>query len=381
MVAILLGILSVIGKILLGILLLLLVVLLLILCTPICYRLRVKYQDEVLLAEVGGSWFLQLLRLRVTFQFGDSDSNLQYVVRIFGIPIKKGTAAKKEPGNEKGSEAQVNAADAETDKAEKEAVHAETGTTKASGAASEPQNISADEHRAEESLTAGEKPLITDFGDSGSKADAAYGSGRNSDGSARKKPTAEPGRWKYMPDPETEERAKKLKPEIVELERPGFLHRLLAQYGGLVGKIRKAIRRAADAYRGFRRKADPWIEYLRTESFRRLKNRIFRVLGRMLKHILPRKTEGWLLFGFEDPALTGELLGYMYAANLLMPKGWKVREEAVFDKQEIACDLMIRGHVFLGYLLLQILGLLLNRDTFRLIRLFLRERKKNKNTQ
>ena len=68
---------------------------------------------------------------------------------------------------------------------------------------------------------------------------------------------------------------------------------------------------------------------------------------------MPRRITGKVLFGFEDPSLTGKILA---AASLLCPlyKN-KFQIIPVFDRTVLEGEVKLSGRIFGGYLLLQAL--------------------------
>lgn len=76
---------------------------------------------------------------------------------------------------------------------------------------------------------------------------------------------------------------------------------------------------------------------------------LFKLLIKLLKHILPQRVKGRVEFGFEDPATTANIVGYI---SLLHPKYYKrVDIIPVFNNEIIDINLDIRGRIQLIYIL------------------------------
>lgn len=76
---------------------------------------------------------------------------------------------------------------------------------------------------------------------------------------------------------------------------------------------------------------------------------LFKLLIKLLKHILPQRVKGRVEFGFEDPATTANIVGYI---SLLHPKYYKrVEIIPVFNNEIIDINLDIRGRIQLVYIL------------------------------
>lgn len=99
--AILLGILKVIGWVLLGILLIILAILLIVLLVPVRYRAHVVKKEE-LSAEASVTWLLKLLQVKVLYE-----KKLSLKILLFGIPLpekKKEEETEEETTEEKKEE-------------------------------------------------------------------------------------------------------------------------------------------------------------------------------------------------------------------------------------------------------------------------------------
>ena len=76
---------------------------------------------------------------------------------------------------------------------------------------------------------------------------------------------------------------------------------------------------------------------------------LFKLLIKLLKHILPQRVKGRVEFGFEDPATTANIVGYI---SLLHPKYYKrVEIIPVFNNEIIDINLDIRGRIQLIYII------------------------------
>ena len=96
---------------------------------------------------------------------------------------------------------------------------------------------------------------------------------------------------------------------------------------------------------------------IRTQrALRVIKKRVFR----LLRHIKPRQLSGDLRFGFNDPAMTGEV---MAGASALYPlHAGKLRLYPSFEEPVISGDVQAAGRIFLGYVLIQALFVIASRD-------------------
>ena len=104
-------------------------------------------------------------------------------------------------------------------------------------------------------------------------------------------------------------------------------------------------------------------DFLKNESTKATIRLIFGKLKNMIVHLLPRKIKGTVIFGFEDPALTGEVLG---ASSLFYPKYRKtLKLIPVFEQPIIEGKLKIKGRIVIGYLVWQAVKFVLDKNTRR----------------
>lgn len=90
-------------------------------------------------------------------------------------------------------------------------------------------------------------------------------------------------------------------------------------------------------------KLEKWIEILTRERTKTAVGKAKRQICRLLKHILPRKWNAYVNFGFEDPALTGQILGYYWMFIGL----WAERLICVpdFEHKTFSGNIRAKGHI------------------------------------
>lgn len=305
MLTVLLKILSTIGIVLLWILGIVLALLLLLLLTPFRYRAVLqKHGDEI--NAKGRVWWLFHF-LHIVFDFNRTDGHSAHTLEIYilGIPILRTINRRKEKKNK----ASV--------------LHS------ASEARGEPWT------------------------------------------GAKKRPSVPPGRWKYMPGSDAEKPQEKLDLEIIKGERPHALARLGARIRALLSRIRKNLQQiftsASEAGRKIRKVSSEivgWLDYLESESFYRFKELALRQLAAILRHILPRRIDGCLEFGTEDPARTGQLLGLFAILYPILPGDLEISPD--FQEKKLEADVTLRGHILLIIVLVRALRIIINRE-FRVL--------------
>lgn len=91
---------------------------------------------------------------------------------------------------------------------------------------------------------------------------------------------------------------------------------------------------------------------------------LYERLKKLLKHYFPKKLSGNIEFGFSEPNLTGEVLGYMSIFLGLFEH--KLEIVPYFNKQIMDIDLNLEGRVRLIHLLIAIIVIILSKDVRRL---------------
>lgn len=115
------------------------------------------------------------------------------------------------------------------------------------------------------------------------------------------------------------------------------------------GKIKKIV----SSYRSFKE----FISDRHTkEAFKLLKMELIK----LFKYIKPRKVKGYVNFGFEDPSVTGKVLGGYY----MFTKGGfkKLKVNPDFDNKVFETDAFFKGRIRLYYLLYIALKIYMNED-------------------
>lgn len=101
--------------------------------------------------------------------------------------------------------------------------------------------------------------------------------------------------------------------------------------------------------------------------------KVKKVLFKLLKHIAPRKLRGNLFIGFEDPATTGQILGYICMFYPIYGNNLNVRAD--FENKVLDADLKFKGRIRLYVLLVGALRLWRDKNIKKLIAVLKRGRR------
>lgn len=289
MLHIILTILKILGIILLVLLGIVLAVLLSVLFIPVCYRGQGKKEGEHIEAKASVSWLCYLIHGTVSYEKGKS----RWELYLFGIPLMKVRAGIKERKRKKSRKAKK----------------------------PERAQISLPEENPVADLE--ENPVIDPK-------------------------EQEKGTGKVCQEKKPKEEATGSKKEKVGSS--GSVHYKKAEKKqGLWKKISGKIKKLRLTFRNICANIKEWRNFFALETTKAA----FRfLLGKgkgLLHHILPRKMKGKLLFGFEDPAMTGQVLGV--AAVFYPIYQDKFLLTPVFDRKILEGEIQLSGRIYGVYLL------------------------------
>lgn len=117
--------------------------------------------------------------------------------------------------------------------------------------------------------------------------------------------------------------------------------------------IRKSYQKAKTSFAYYRR---IWYD----EHTKKAKKHCIKEIRYLLRHYLPKMQKGHLLFGLDDPAMTGQVLGGLYVLQGLT--GGQMQIEADFEQFRLEGDVILKGHIRLCHLIKTAFSLFLDKD-------------------
>lgn len=325
MVSVILLLLKIFGLILLGILCLVLLVILTVLLVPIRFEARGSLYEKKPEGRVSVSWLLHILSVSAVY-----DGSLDTSVRVFGFRLgahegnRDGTAKKEKRKKKRRSKRGAGEAEEkESPETKKDAAEkAELAGQMISAEKKEPAETSEKTAAAEHAET--EKKMAADHEDSALKG----------------------GRRGFT----------------------GIFRRICGRIKSGIRRIRKRLQAIWQKLLDLKEKKERLQAFLENEENRATIKLAKRQAFRLVKHILPRKLEGRVRFGFEDPYTTGQVLTYISPFY-----GWyagKVEVIPVFEEAALEGNLRLKGRIRIGTVLVIAGRMLLDKNFRKLLKRF-----------
>lgn len=331
MLHILLTILKVIGILLLSIIGIILVILLAVLLIPICYEVQGEKEEERIKALVAVSWLFKGINAK--FRFENKQGNFE--VYIFGIPLLstleklKERKAKKEQKKE------------ETKKVEEEGFNKQVMQSK------EQVVLEGDVKEKEPD----EEPVNVD-NENDEKEEPVMNETKSTESPALDKQTIEDNQ-------STEDSTK-------EEKKSGVGDKLKSLWNticGIPSKVKASFEKIRLTIQQMCAKIDWWKNFIQKDSTKKALKFLLGEGKTMLKHILPRKVSGNVLYGLEDPALTGQILAVLSALYPYYHKDLEIIP--FFDQNILEGRLKIKGRIILGFFVIHGIKIICNREIIR----------------
>lgn len=338
------------------ILLLLLLVMVLVSFVPVRYQVTAK-KDGQLYAEGKITWLLRMITVLLEY----SEKEIHFRIKLFGHPIigeksPKRTYRKKKETSEL---SENNPGNSGSDNS-----YPETGDQR--------------NRQSDFELTkTRSKPEQTETPDDAGTPDEAenlYVTENPNDTETLKEPETEegtdvPDKKDVSVDPYEREKTDLISQKAFG---SGIFHKLLKLLQRIKALLSGLIERLKDingTIQSFKSKADYykrlWYDSHTQASWKHLKREIVY----LLRHVRPKKANGWIRFGLDDPAATGQFLGLLCILQSL--SGNHLIAEAEFDEKVFECNFQLKGHMRFCHFLKAALALLFDkhcRITFKRIR-------------
>lgn len=134
---------------------------------------------------------------------------------------------------------------------------------------------------------------------------------------------------------------------------------------GFVMKIKSIYHKIADMADNITDKRNSLFSEINDPANRRGFEFALNLVKKLLKHVLPRKHSIFIRFGMDDPALTGELVGLIYAFALTA--GLNIQVNPDFENKVFECDIPFKGRISIIRVVIWALQAYRNKDFRQLL--------------
>jgi hypothetical protein len=272
---------------------------------PVHYRLKGSIQES-LYASAGISVLLHLIIIR--FEYLDKKSNLR--LRILGIPIRLGEEKKKSSPQKRSKKVKIK-------KLKREQLK-------------EPDKNQQSVHPAKDII-------ITS-----SKVD-----------------NEEPSDVKF-----DQTKAKENKPVLEKKPSRGIVHKVEHFWQKLMKLPQNVVQKLLSLNRSFENIKDKVFD----ETNKAVIAKIWVVGGKLLHHILPRKIMAKITYGTDDPALTGQLLGFVSIIPFIYRYQIQIQPDFQSETYYLKGNLEIKGKIRMIHFVIAAIRLLRDKNIRTLIK-------------
>ena len=326
MLHIILGILKIIGFLLLLIFLLLLLIVLTVLFVPIRYQVLGDLHEDIFI-EGKVTWLLRLVSLVVSFR----DRKLEYSVKVFGIHVVKSESS---------------------DRTKTSAKNIKSGTKKDEAFSEEDEGIEPEILMNEEVQVSTEPPKKKEKIQNQTKPEQV-------ENVEKEVPVLEeiPVQADLKKEAIKQGHVKEASPKQSVGEK---IRKIIQKIKDVIEAIKDKIRNIHQTIENLKKKAAKVKKFLDAKETKNTLHHLKCEIFYLLRHIRPRKLEGNLRLGLDDPGSTGQILGYLSIIQGIT--GNHLQVEGVFEKKVTEGNVFLKGHIRLCHFIKILLSLLFDKN-------------------
>ena len=161
--------------------------------------------------------------------------------------------------------------------------------------------------------------------------------------------------------PHTEPKEEPEETQSSQEKKPGLFEKILSK----IQKIRETIGNIVKKVRKLFHQKDEIQRILAKPETKKAISYVWAKLKRVLKHILPRKIKGYVAFGADNPATTGQVLGVL--SVVYAKTGMLLEIRPNFTEKQLECDVELKGRIQVFTLLVIAVKVFLNQELRQLI--------------
>ncbi|MDR1540872.1 MAG: hypothetical protein LBU32_23290 [Clostridiales bacterium] len=122
---------------------------------------------------------------------------------------------------------------------------------------------------------------------------------------------------------------------------------------------------------------EKWSAYSDYPYKKELMDEAMLLLARLLKAVAPKKIIGRILFGFDDPSLTGAALGMLHLIAAFMKVSRSFAIEADFEKKTLVFNIHAAGRIYIWSLLWPLLAIAASKPGWFIIKPMIFKKRKD----
>lgn len=149
--------------------------------------------------------------------------------------------------------------------------------------------------------------------------------------------------------------------KTVKPERKGFFDKIRSKFA----KVRETISNVVSKIKTLLHRKERVQQILAKPETKKALRFVWDKLKHLLKHILPRKIKGYVAYGADDPATTGQVLGIL--SVLYARTGQLLTIRPNFVEKQLECDVELKGRIQVFTLLVIAVKVFLNQELKQLL--------------
>lgn len=175
---------------------------------------------------------------------------------------------------------------------------------------------------------------------------------------------AAPGKEEQKEMPQPEEEPSDIRKGPVKEKKPGLFAKIKAK----IQKIRETIRKITTKIKRVIHQKDEALRIFRKPETKSAISFAWDKLKKLLKHVLPKKIKGYIAYGADNPATTGQVIGIL--SVIYARTGMLLEIRPNFTEKQLETDVLLKGRIQLFTLLLIALKVMLNKELKQVIKEF-----------
>lgn len=139
-----------------------------------------------------------------------------------------------------------------------------------------------------------------------------------------------------------------------------FIHAANEKFKNIPKKILEVFKKVTTTVHSLYEKIKYWVTFLQQKDTQNTLHLIKNEGLLLIKHILPRKIKGDVLFGFDDPSKTGQTLGLICMFYPLYYKSVNISSD--FTQKKFECNLNVKGRIYICILVKSVIKIYFDKD-------------------